>query len=77
MALVAVINPRYGPPKAVSSPSGWPSPTAMSAPHSPGVFKIASEMGFTPMMYLAPAACVISPSSSASSSRPKKFGCWT
>ena len=33
------MKPKYGPPDDSGTPSGWPSPTAMSAPrrpHSPG-----------------------------------------
>ena len=41
----AAIKPRYGPPKARGMPRGWPSPTAMSAPHSPGVFSSAQRDG--------------------------------
>ena len=29
-------KPNDGPPKSSRPPSGWPSPTAMSTPHSPG-----------------------------------------
>ena len=33
---VAQKKPNEGPPKSSRLPSGWPSPRAMSAPHSPG-----------------------------------------
>ena len=35
-------------------PRGWPSPTAMSTPYSPGVFSRPREMGLTPIMTFAP-----------------------
>ena len=38
-ASVAAKNPNDGPPKSSRLPSVWPSPTAMSTPHSPGVLQ--------------------------------------
>ena len=55
MPSVAAINPKYGPPNPSGSPSGCPSPTATSAPYSAGVLMIPREIGFTPMIYFAPA----------------------
>ena len=43
-----VMKPKYGPPEDSGTPSGWPSPQAMSAPfvpHSPGGFSSASAIG--------------------------------
>ena len=52
-----VIKPKSGPPEHSGTPSGWPSPTTMSAPpapHSPGGFKSASEVGLTQAMTKMP-----------------------
>ena len=74
-----VMNPKYGPPEDSGTPSGWPSPQAMSAPrapHSPGGRRSASETGFTTAITIMPISCARSVSSSTFSSVPKKFGCW-
>ena len=53
-----VMKPKYGPPEDSGTPSGWPSPTAMSAPrapHSPGGLSSASEVGLTTAITSMPA----------------------
>ena len=73
------MKPKYGPPDESGTPSGWPSPQAMSAPfapHCPGGFSTASDSGFTAAITSMPASCAQSVSASTSSSEPKKFGCW-
>ena len=75
-----VMKPKYGPPDDSGTPNGWPSPTTMSAPfvpHSPGGFNSASDSGFTTAISSALLARAQSAIASTSSSRPKKFGCWT
>src|ERR1700733_7414446 len=59
-SLRVVMKPKYGPPEDSGTPSGWPSPTAMSAPrvpHSPGGFSSASEGGLTTAMTSAWRSC--------------------
>ena len=54
------MKPKYGPPEDSGTPSGCPSPQAMSAPcapHSPGGFSTASDVGFTTPITSAPFAC--------------------
>ena len=73
-----VMKPKYGPPDDSGTPSGWPSPQAMSAPsapHCPGGLSSASDVGFTMPMSSAPCACAQSVSLSTSSSVPAKDGC--
>ncbi len=72
------MKPKYGPPEDSGTPSGCPSPTAMSAPslpHWPGGFSTASEVGLTTPITSALFACAQSVAASTSSSVPKKFGC--
>ena len=61
-ASVAAKNPNDGPPKSRRLPSVWPSPTAMSTPHSPGVFSSASGSGSHAQIVSAP-ACLASSAS--------------
>jgi len=49
--------PRYGPPKLMGIPRGWPSPTAMSTPSAPGGSSSALACGSVTWMQSAPAAC--------------------
>ena len=54
------MKPKYGPPDDSGTPSGWPSPQAMSAPfvpHSPGGFSTASDVGLTTPITSALFAC--------------------
>ena len=44
-ASVVAKKPNDGPPKSSRLPSVWPSPTAMSTPHSAGVLSSASGSG--------------------------------
>src|SRR5438045_1869244 len=53
---LAAMKPAHGPPKFMSMPRGWPSPTAMSQPDSPGERSRASETGFTLAIEIAHAA---------------------
>ena len=69
--------PRYGPPKAIGLPSDCPSATTMSAPYSPGRFRIPRLIGSTLTVSMAPLACTIFEIASTSSRAPKKFGCCT
>ena len=59
---MAAKKPNDGPPKSRRLPSVWPSPTAMSTPHSPGVFRMASGSGSQAAMRSAPASCAASAS---------------
>src|SRR5664279_2890081 len=43
----AAKKPKEGPPKSRRLPSGWPSPTATSTPHSPGGARMPSVIGST------------------------------
>ncbi len=73
-----VMKPKYGPPDDSGTPSGWPSPTAISTPSNaplPGGFSMPSDVGFTDAMTKMSRARAQSVSASTSSSTPKKFGC--
>ena len=51
---VAAKNPNEGPPKSSRLPSGWPSPTATSTPHSPGGRRTPSVIASTEATQSAP-----------------------
>ena len=73
---VAQKNPNDGPPKSSRLPSGWPSPTAMSTPHSPGGRRTPSVIASTATTSSAPRSFAAAPSASTSSTAPRKFGFW-
>ncbi len=73
-----VMKPKYGPPDDSGTPSGCPSPKAISAPPSPqlpGAFSNASDVGLTIATTNAPCACAQSVSRSTSSRVPGNVGC--
>ena len=74
---VAAKKPNEGPPKSSRLPSGWPSPSATSTPHSPGGRRTPSVIGSTEATQSAPASWAASASASRSSIAPRKFGFWT
>ena len=70
----AAKKPNDGPPKSSRLPSGWPSPTAMSTPKSPGGRRTPSVIGSTWTISSAPVSLAIGASASRSSTAPRKFG---
>ena len=67
-------KPTEGPPKSSRLPSGWPSPRAMSAPHSPGGLRMPRVIGSTATTSSAPCSLAAAPSASTSSTAPRKLG---
>ena len=72
-------SPTCGPPKLIGMPNDWPSPTTMSAPHSPGDLSRPNEIASvtTTMNKCADGVSCVGQSRSRSSMQPKKFGDWT
>ena len=70
----AANRPRYGPPNAMGVPKGWPSPTATSAPHSPGLLSTAAEIGSKATTSIAPVAFAAAAAPAMSSSTPRRLG---
>ena len=52
-----VMYPAAGPPKPIGVPRRCAEPTAMSAPHSPGAFRSASDSRSAATVTSAPLAC--------------------
>ena len=75
-ASVAAKKPNDGPPKSRRLPSVWPSPTQTSTPHSPGGLRIPSGIGSYCPMTTAGESLAAPASAAASSTAPRKFGCW-
>jgi hypothetical protein len=72
------MKPKYGPPDASGTPSGWPSPQAMSAPlRAPlaGGLSRASDRIDHADGQRAVGVRPIGERVDRSSSTPKKFGC--
>ena len=68
-------KPNEGPPKSSRLPSGCPSPTATSAPHSPGGRRTESAIGSQATTSSAPLRLARRASASMSSTAPRKLGC--
>ncbi len=64
-------KPSSGPPAQVVMPNGWASPTARSAPYSPGVFRTLRLTGLTAAISSAPFALPASDSACTGSISPR------
>ena len=72
----AAKKPNDGPPKSSRLPSGCPSPSATSAPNSPGGRRIPSVGASTVVTSRPPVRLAAGASAARSSTAPRKFGCW-